>query len=108
MKDDKILQDEIMSDDELDNIAGGTYQELNELYGAINSVGMLKKYIKNSKPGNIDVNEINNILKEKLGVELKYNADGANQYEFYLGGQKTNHSTVVNEIKRYEWAYNHF
>lgn len=104
----KILQDEIMSDEQLDNVAGGTQQELNELYNAINEVGMLKKYLKNSKPGNIDVNEIHNILKEKLAVEFKYNANGANEYEFYLGGQKTDHSIVVNEIKRYEWAYNHF
>jgi len=38
MKDEKFLQEEMMSEEELDNVAGGTYFETNEIIDAVGKV----------------------------------------------------------------------
>ena len=41
MAEEKILKDEIMSEDELDNVAGGNAEEINKDFGFLRAVGAL-------------------------------------------------------------------
>ncbi len=96
--------DEMLSDEELDNVAGGTAQELSEVYNAMAGTRGLSKYLKNSKPGNIDVNEITTILKDKLSLDVQYNPNEANKYIYSHWGKTQNitQNELVAYIKDYD------
>ena len=93
--------DEMLTDEELDNVAGGTWQELQELYSAMAGDRVLSKYLKTSKRDNINLEEIAKVLKEKLGIDFLYGTlDRKNEYTH--NGQKIDHHKLVEFCKRYD------
>ena len=101
MKDEKILQDELMIDDELDNVVGGSQQELNDVYNGMTKSHFLSVGLKKSSPGSIDINEVSDILKEKFGIELYYNAHGKNLYKDGRG-ENVPHDKIVDLCTNYD------
>lgn len=98
---DKILQEEILSEEELEQVAGGNKQEINELYHGMAKSHFLQGYLKNSRPGNVDMDEIAKALKEKFGVDLYYNANGENLYINKLG-EKITHAHIADLCNNYD------
>ena len=74
------------------------------MYNAIAGSRALRKYLKNSRPGNIDVNEIADILKKNIGADIKYNPNGANEYKG-TRGQSVSHDYMINWINSYDRVY---
>ena len=95
MKDEKILQDELMSDEELDNVAGGTRQEFNE---NCNLLGKSPKF--NTRDG------IRNILNKNYGIEVRaWNTGDRGSTkdapaEFYLNDNQISFDEVKDIINR--------
>lgn len=82
----------------------GTQQELIDVYNAINGSRALRKYLKNSRPGNIDANEIADILKSNIGAEIKYNPNEANEYK-NTDGKNVSHDYIIKWINSYNRVY---
>ena len=98
--------DEMLTDEELDNVAGGTRQELQELYSAMAGDRVLSKYLKTSTRDNINLEEIAKVLKEKLELDFSYGTlDRKNEYTH--NGQKIDHDEVVDFCKKYDYIIHH-
>ena len=112
MKEEKILQEEILSDDELENVAGGTVNELEDLTRAfidnstLNIVGALETHIPGANK--ILANTIEKGLKD-MGIEAHISigflgtglASDPNTYKDMSTGKSLTHQEVVNIIKNY-------
>ncbi|MBR6012376.1 MAG: bacteriocin [Selenomonadaceae bacterium] len=67
MKDEKILQDEILSDEELENISGGTLEEYRADKKILQQMGV---YTRTSNFVDTNVKAALNDLGKKLGMDL--------------------------------------
>ena len=109
MAEDKILKDEIMSDAELDNVAGGNRAELAKMTQLFATLGYTKRSYSTAEinSGNIGkiTEEVNGIFNN-LGMNMNYNDFGNNAYT--AGGDAstsptnvlTHNQAVVEAIKR--------
>ena len=108
MKDDKILQDEIMSEEELDNVTGGTYDEYFDLDNILpynNGMFTISDYRGKSKE------YIQNWLKSNLNIDAKINAEftldeyGRAQDNiknvYSQNGQSLTHAEVIQKCKTF-------
>ena len=114
MKDKKILEEEMLSDEELDKVAGGTYDECSEIVMAVGKVVEHNGFIDN-KPGKfmwyLDGNpETADYLKKTYNIDAElsgylapgagggYPIDGvANIYK--INGKQISHQQVLDIIK---------
>ena len=96
MAEDKILKDEIMSDAELDNVAGGNRAELAKMSQLFATLGYTKRSYSAAEinSGNIGKisEEINGVFKN-LGMNMNYNDYGNNAYT--AGGDASTSPTNV-------------
>ena len=109
MAEDKILKDEIMSDAELDNVAGGNRTELAKMTQLFATLGYTKRSYSAAEinSGNIGkiTAEVNGIFNE-LGMNMDYSNFRSNVYT--AGGDAstsptnvlTHNQAVVEAIKR--------
>ncbi len=102
MKDEKILQEEIMEDEELDAVAGGTLNELRDLQK------LFYHYTDVQRKKTVTVYKsadwIKKWLKSRLNIDAEINhkggwftSPGANSYS--RNGESLTHEQVVAEIK---------
>ena len=96
MAEDKILKDEIMSDAELDNVAGGNRTELAKMTQLFATLGYTKRSYSPAEinSGNIGkiTEEINGVFNN-LGMNMNYNDFGNNAYT--AGGDASTSPTNV-------------
>ena len=96
MAEDKILKDEIMSDAELDNVAGGNRTELSKMTQLFATLGYTKRSYSPAEinSGNIGkiTEEVNGIFNN-LGMNMNYNDFGNNAYT--AGGDASTSATNV-------------
>ena len=100
----KKLNDELeaMSDEELDKVAGGTKQELQELYDAMAGNPILCGYLKNSTRENIDPEEIARALDETMNVGFLYGPlDRKNEYISVIN-VNISHEEIVEACATYD------
>ncbi len=80
----EILKDEILKDEELDNVAGGTVSETNDLRRTIGEVRLVHGYY-NNEPKDfytyLSIGEVAPYLKEHYGIDATINLG-----EYYLAG----------------------
>ena len=92
MKDEKILENEILSDEELENVAGGTLSETSEICRLITAKTNKRLYYS----------EIADFLKRNYGIEAKlngipdHNEGTTNIYK--LGERTITHAQVLETI----------
>ena len=94
--DEKILDEEIMSDDELDNVAGGSFDELKADAEALQS--KLPAGIKLSHPsgiGNMKIYDRDAVIEvfRKYGVNVNIDFDKPNEY--FLKGNKVSRNEAL-------------
>ena len=82
MADEKILEGEVLDDEELENVAGGTLQETLEDRDRLDKIGMYK--FNNDKGFSGSVNEGFANFGKKYGLKISVEADllanGSNKY----------------------------
>ena len=108
----KILDNEILSDDELDNISGGYLSETIDIVSAIGEVYLVNGF-HNNQPAQfycyLPIEEVAPYLKEHYGIDAKINlgtydpgahdyiSEGAaNEYSFH--GKTITHQQVMDII----------
>ena len=93
MAGDKIREDEIMSDDELDNVAGGTLQDTDKDIEMVGRLGLfngnpnfsaIKDFYQNNRGALTD-------MFAKFGIEYTQHEDKGNEYvySYVRAGQTT-------------------
>lgn len=95
----KILDEEIMSDDELDNVAGGTKQETNQDLENFEAMGM-KIFVQTNDLSATYHYTLNNLINafQKYGVKYEYDFENkANKY--FVGDKEFNHEEIWKYIK---------
>ena len=107
MKDEKILADEILREDELENVAGGSKVETNEIKSMFINALMHKALYK--KDWNIG-NNYNEFLLN-AGIEAKMNDEVdqscaswtsfARPNYYYLDGESISHGEAVEHLKKF-------
>lgn len=109
MAEEKILKDEIMSDAELDNVAGGNRAELAKMTQLFSTLGYLDRSYAAAEINSGNIQEISgkvNGIFQNLGMNMNYNDFGNNAYT--AGGDAstsptnvlTHNQAVVEAIKR--------
>ena len=102
MAEEKKFADEVLSDDELNGVAGGTKQELQELYDAIAGNSLLCGYLKNSTRDNIDPEEIARVLDATYSIGFAYGLlDKKNEYTSVVN-VNLSHEEVVEACATYD------
>ena len=96
MAEEKKFADEVMSDAELDNVAGGTFEELKADADALQS--KLPVGIKLSRPsgiGNMRIYDRDAVIEvfRKYGVNVNIDFDKPNEY--YLKGNKVSRKEAL-------------
>lgn len=94
MKNDKILQEKILSDVELDNVAGGTQKETNQDLKNFEAMGM-KIFFQSNDKSFMYYQTLENLINafNKFGVKYEYDfGDKANKY--FVGDKELNHEEV--------------
>ena len=93
----EILKDEVMSDEELEQVAGGSYYELHELCSVISQSRTLSKYMDSYS----DIDNVTKALKEGLGIDFTFRVfpNEKNSYRTADGFFIT-HDTVISMIFR--------
>ena len=113
MADEKILDNEILNDEELDNVAGGTFFETRDLRNAIGRVYLVKSYYDNQPIqfySKLPPNEIAGYLKSHYDIDAtlsfgKYNSEvglyepGGDPNTYSRNGQSLTHQQVLDIIK---------
>ena len=100
MADEKILDEEIMSDEELDGVAGGSFDELKADAQALQSE--LPVGIKLSYPsgiGNMRIYDRDAVIEvfRKYGVTVNFDFDKPNEY--FLKGNKVSRDEAIAHTK---------
>ena len=113
MKDKKIFEEEMLSDEDLDNVAGGTYSETSEIIMLLGKVSEHNGFIDN-KPGKfmwyLDDFELPGYLKKTYNIDAELDGYkqpgagggwieecGANIYK--INGKQISHQQVLDIIK---------
>jgi len=91
---------EQLSDEELEDVAGGNAEEIRDLYLALDDNPKLKHYMKNSRLGGVHSQEVSKALKEAFGIDFQYRSFITNIYET-KDGKFLNHKQVLEMIKNY-------
>ena len=94
MTEEKILEEEILSDDELEDVAGGTRAEIQADANRLRGLGYLGS-------GKVTVEQINDAflrLGRDYGLKLGYNPDKYDANRYYLNHDKKNHKQIWNII----------
>ena len=100
MAEEKKFADEVMSDAELDNVAGGTFEELKADADALQS--KLPVGIKLSRPsgiGNMRIYDRDAVIEvfRKYGVTVNFDFDKPNEY--FLKGNKVSRDEAIAHTK---------
>ena len=98
--------DEMLSDEELEQVAGGTKQELQELYDAIAGNSILSGYLKKSTRDNIDPEEIARVLDEKVNVGFLYGPLDRNNAYISVRDVNIPHEEIVEACATYNRTEN--
>lgn len=110
MSEDKIYDDELMTEEELDKVAGGTYLEWMDIQKAVNTNYALSGEMFCSK------DKIINILKDTFGINIEIHEESeydftpnglvikgrANVYTDIKTGEQIPHDEVVKRITNYK------
>jgi hypothetical protein len=111
MADEKLLQDELLSDEELDKVAGGTFSEWTEISKLIGRV-VERHGTVNGKPAIVyvylDISQLKGYLKKNYNIDAEldggYTGAGdhfeegeANIYK--INGKQISHQHVLDIIK---------
>lgn len=98
MADDKFA-DEILSDDELDAVAGGNYTETNQDLENFEAMGM-KIYVQAPELTATYHYTLNNLINafQKYGVKYDYDF-GTRANRYFVDGKELNHEEVWSYIK---------
>lgn len=94
MKDEKILDEELLTDEELDNVAGGNKKETNQDLENFEAMGM-KIYVRADDLSATYHYTLNNLINafQKYGVRYEYDfGDKANKY--FVGDKEYNHEEI--------------
>ena len=109
MAEEKILKDEIMSDAELDNVAGGNRAELAKMTQLFSTLGYLDRSYAAAEINSGNIQEISgkvNGIFQNLGMNMNYNDFGKNAYTASGDASTsptnvmTHNQAVVEAIKR--------
>ena len=107
MKDDKILQDELMTDEELDKVAGGNSSECFSISMYISVNDDLRKQFNGDYQ---DTAYLKKFLHDKLGIDAELNMNeadfynqsaNANKYKDAETGKYITHYDVIHRISSY-------
>lgn len=115
MIDEKILQDEMLSDEELENVAGGTRQETAALLSSIYKfyLGKDMNYDLNDASVNLDNQQrLSAVLETMFGDKMKFTIDvgkngtgvGEKANEFNYDGLNLTNNDMVNIVN--SWIQN--
>ena len=97
MAEEKILKEEIMSEEELDNVAGGKAWELQEDADYLRRYGLLGSGPVDKVQIEAAINRAGILNGISLGCDL-HNGDKSNSY--YINNKKYSHDGFWREIKR--------
>ena len=98
MAEEKTLKDEVMSEEQLDQVAGGNRDELALDTQLFNAMGERSKAYDLEDITNTNVNGISakiTSLYSKLGIKVEYNDFGASSYS--IGGRSISRNQAVVE-----------
>ncbi len=96
MAEEKILKDEeLILDEELDEVVGGTTAEIRDDANRLRALGLLPRDQAVSKQ---QINDAFWSLGQRYGVSLGYNPDDDNPNRYYLNHEKKNHKEIWNII----------
>jgi len=107
MKDEKILKDEIMNDDELDEVAGGSDWEIQEDANRIRSLG--RRYgiqlLPNRPVSTREVNDafvrMGDLITQHFGSKFRLGCalnEGDEDNSYYLNHKKMSHDKIWEKI----------
>ena len=97
MAEEKILKDELLSEEELDNVAGGKAWELQEDADYLRRYGLLGSGPVDKVQIEAAINRAGILNGISLGCDL-HNGDKSNSY--YINNEKYSHDGFWREIKR--------
>ena len=111
----KILKDELMNEEELENVAGGTngeYKELRKLLPVIKYITyspVFEESIEHETSRYMYTDEVEGWLKQNLNIDANidngawYNPlnSAGNSNIYSRNGQSLTHAQVVNEVKNF-------
>ena len=101
MIDNKILENAAMGDEELDQVAGGTYSELRQEAKYLEQAfGYTRRFVYRTGIGNIEYvdREVLDRGFKIFGVQVTYDGDKPNEY--FIGGNKVTREEVWNHINK--------
>ena len=105
----KKFADEILTDEQLDGVTGGTTQEFEKIIQAISSnedlVNKFKQALSDVPGGNISLENMKEpvtTLLKGLGIDAKINLNSTlNSYKDTKTGKSLSHDKVISTIKNY-------
>ena len=95
MAEEKILNDEILEDAELEEVAGGTYREIRDDANRLRALGYLPRHGTVSKQ---DINDAFIQLGRDHGLKLGYNPSDTRANRYYVNHDGKNHEQIWNII----------
>ena len=81
MSEDKIINKEMLNEDELEEVAGGTTAEIRDDANRLRALGLLPQ---NRAVSQADINDAFWKLGQRYGVSLGYNPDDDRANRYYL------------------------
>ena len=101
MIDNKILENAAMGDEELDQVAGGTYSELRQEAKYLEQAfGYTRRFVYRTGIGNMRIYDRGAVvgLFARFGVQVNFDFDKSNEY--FIGGNKVTREEVWNHINK--------
>jgi len=106
---DEKLQNEMLSEEELEEVTGGTMMEFTQILSTVVSNTSLMKDLKdilvNVTGGNLNLEEVRNALTgvcDELGIKAKISVyTNKNVYTDKKTGKSISHDEVIKRIKNY-------
>lgn len=103
-----ISKDELLTEEQLDSVAGGTTEEFEEIISAMSANRKLfskLKEILSAQGENISLKDMKEPVAQilsGLGIDAKLNFDSSkNSYKDFKNGRLLSHNEVISKIKNY-------
>ena len=94
MADEKILKDEILSEEDLDEVAGGTTDEINSDARRLQRIGML-----GPAPTKDQVGDALYYLGQRIGLEIGCDLHDGSSNTYYINNKKVSRDKLWNKIR---------
>ena len=90
----EILKDEILKDEQLDNVAGGTVREINKDWQFMTDLALM-----NPSDNQLDMNQMKRVFAQ-FGYTIIEHDNDNDANEYYFNGKQVNRVDVLRQIAK--------